>query len=144
MDALSPLSSATALPPAVPTGNASDPCAFADRVALLDRIASDLDGYNMTLLVTTCSGVCQIVYGEGNPDISGIGAMISYGVQALVTIIFGPPLAFVLLACGMDLDSLTRRRFTIWRLLANLSRSVHQSNVFLALSVAIASVIRLK
>ena len=32
-----------ALPPAVPTDNSSDPCAFDDRAILLGRIVSDLD-----------------------------------------------------------------------------------------------------
>jgi hypothetical protein len=61
----------------VPTGNGSDPCAFSDRNSLLARIAGDWQGYNISLLVATCSGVCPYVYGKGNPDISGIGMRLS-------------------------------------------------------------------
>src|SRR5437762_6662067 len=63
----------TTLPPASPTGNSTDPCAFADRITLIDRVEADWQNYNMSLLVATCAGVCPLVYGSGNPDISGIG-----------------------------------------------------------------------
>jgi hypothetical protein len=65
--------SITTLPPAVPTGDNSDPCAFPDRNSLLDRVESDLQEYNVSLLVATCPNVCPFVFGTGNPDISGIG-----------------------------------------------------------------------
>jgi len=70
------LQTLTALPPAMPTGNNSDPCAFPDRDSLLDRIAGDLDNYNISLLIDTCPDVCQYIYGSGNPDISGIGVSV--------------------------------------------------------------------
>src|SRR5436305_14791041 len=57
----------------IPTGNDSDPCAFTDRNSLLDRVTSDWQDYNVSLLVETCAEVCVLVYGTGNPDISGIG-----------------------------------------------------------------------
>jgi hypothetical protein len=127
---------------------------------MLDRVQSDWQGYNISLLVATCAGVCPLVYGSGNPDISGIGvslphdhrclrsflnisqAMISYLIQAIVTITIGPPLAFVLVVFELDLEPLTRRRLKIWKLLANVAQSAHQGNIFVAVSVLVASVIR--
>src|SRR5204863_3159384 len=107
----------TTLPPAVPGGNSSDSCAFPDRNGLIDRVASDWQGYNISLLVATCPGVCAYIYGSGNPDISGIGvcmlfclrgwekkrcddafqAMISYYIQGIVAFVLGPPLALLAL-----------------------------------------------
>jgi hypothetical protein len=69
----------TTLPPADPISNNSDPCAFSNRTGLLNRIDNDPEGYNISLLVTTCSSVCAVVYGSGNPDISGIG--VSYSLR---------------------------------------------------------------
>lgn len=63
----------TTLPPAVPSNNSSSPCNFSDRNSLLVRVESDWQGYNISLLVQTCAGVCPLVFGSGNPDISGIG-----------------------------------------------------------------------
>ena len=68
----------TTLPPAVPTGKSADPCAFSDRNSLINRVASDWQSYNISLLVETCAGVCALVYGSGNPDISGIGVSVVY------------------------------------------------------------------
>jgi len=59
------------LPPATPDGNAS--CAFDNLPELVQRVVEDWAGYNISLLVDTCPGVCDLVYGSGNPDISGIG-----------------------------------------------------------------------
>lgn len=67
-----PSPSLTTLPPASPT-TGRDPCNFTDRNSLIDRVDSDWRGYNISLLVATCEGVCPLVYGDGNPDISGIG-----------------------------------------------------------------------
>lgn len=63
----------TTLPPALPTSNNTDPCAFTDRTSLLDRVESDWQDYNISMLVTVCTQVCPLIYGTGNPDISGIG-----------------------------------------------------------------------
>ena len=68
-----PTSSLTTLPPAQPTGNVSDPCAFEDRNNMIDRVEEVWQEYNVSLLVATCDNVCLFVYGAGNPDVSGIG-----------------------------------------------------------------------
>lgn len=64
------------LPPAQPSGNDTNPCDFADRSTLLNRVVSDWQGYNISLLAEICLGVCVLIYGDGNPDVSGIG--VSY------------------------------------------------------------------
>lgn len=70
---LTSVATLTTLPPASPTGNNTDPCAFSDRKGLFDRIHNNIEAYNVSLLVRTCPEICTLVYGSGNPDISGIG-----------------------------------------------------------------------
>jgi len=50
-----PLQTATisTLPPAQPTSSDANPCQFADRNELLDRVINDWQGYNVSLLVQT-------------------------------------------------------------------------------------------
>lgn len=73
LDGLKPSSFPSTLPPAKPTGS-NDPCAFSDLQELVDRLEENPALYNTTLMVETCDDICQLVYGTGNPDISGIGA----------------------------------------------------------------------
>jgi hypothetical protein len=35
--------------------------------------ASEAGGINITLAVQNCSGICSQAWGNGNPDLSGIG-----------------------------------------------------------------------
>lgn len=67
----STVSTLVTLPPAAPSGNA--PCAFENVTELVERVVEEWAGSNVSLLVQTCPGVCDLVYGTGNPDISGIG-----------------------------------------------------------------------
>ncbi|KAF2427399.1 hypothetical protein EJ08DRAFT_651458 [Tothia fuscella] len=41
-------------------------------------------------IVRQCDGICALAWGIGNPDLSGVGAYISYICQAVLTILFGP------------------------------------------------------
>ncbi|KAF7985916.1 hypothetical protein HWV62_43826 [Athelia sp. TMB] len=45
---------------------------------------------NITAAVSTCQGLCTLAWGVGNPDLSGIGLNISYILQAVLTVLFGP------------------------------------------------------
>ncbi|KDR77333.1 hypothetical protein GALMADRAFT_442853 [Galerina marginata CBS 339.88] len=45
---------------------------------------------NITTTVNSCPGICTLAWGTGNPDLSGIGANVSYILQAVLTCIFGP------------------------------------------------------
>lgn len=76
---LKPSSLPTILPPAKP-GESEDPCAFSDLQNLLDRLEQSSELYNITLLVETCDNICQLLYGTGNPDLSGIGVGFCTGV----------------------------------------------------------------
>ncbi len=67
-------------PPALPTGTNATLCAFNDRNSLIERVASDWQGGNISLLVQTCDNVCALIYGSGNPDISGVGVSCAYSL----------------------------------------------------------------
>jgi len=67
------MSTFTTPPSAFPTGSTSDLCAFVDRNDLINQVSNNWQGYNVSLLVQTCPGVCVLVFGAGNPDICGIG-----------------------------------------------------------------------
>jgi len=45
---------------------------------------------NITTIVSSCPGICSLAWGTGSPDLSGIGTNISYILQAILTILFGP------------------------------------------------------
>ena len=70
------VSKSNTLPPSASTSNSSDPCDFPDLNSLLAKIESERGTYNKSLLVQTCPGVCQLVSGSGNPDISGNGVIL--------------------------------------------------------------------
>ena len=57
--------------PAALGGNVT--CDFDDITSLVGHIVHEWAGYNLSLLVQTCPDTCILVYGSGNPDISGIG-----------------------------------------------------------------------
>jgi hypothetical protein len=69
----SPTAAVTTLPPAQSKGNDTNPCDFTDRWTMLERVVSDWQGYNISLLADRCPNVCGLIYGNGNPDVSGIG-----------------------------------------------------------------------
>ena len=57
-----------------PSSDDTNPCDFTDRWTMIDRVLSFCrQGYNMSLLVDKCPNVCVLIYGDGNPDVSGLG-----------------------------------------------------------------------
>ncbi|KAK3368031.1 hypothetical protein B0H63DRAFT_89004 [Podospora didyma] len=80
-----------------PPSGSSEPMWFIQRSSMAKLFKINWDNYNITYLVDTCDSVCLLVFGAGNPDISGIGVMNSYLIQGLSTIILGPVLASVVL-----------------------------------------------
>ena len=50
---------------------------------------------NITTIVTSCPDICALAWGSGNPDLSGIGANVSYILQAVLTFLCGPVLCLV-------------------------------------------------
>ncbi|KZP16272.1 hypothetical protein FIBSPDRAFT_895156 [Athelia psychrophila] len=47
-------------------------------------------GLNISAAVSNCSEICSIAWGAGDPDLSGIGLIICYIIQAVVTLFSGP------------------------------------------------------
>jgi hypothetical protein len=41
---------------------------------------SNWSDFNISHLVETCDSISLLIYGAGNPEISGIGAMVSYTI----------------------------------------------------------------
>lgn len=67
-------------PSALPTGSNSTLCAFNDRKSLINSVGTDWQSDNISLLVKTCDNACALVYGSGNPDISGVGVSCAYSL----------------------------------------------------------------
>jgi len=156
-----PGATVTSLPPASPEGNNNDPCAFADRQSLINRIDGNFERYNISLLVESCPNVCLLVFGAGNPDMSGIGAsstqassckinadfiqaMVSYIIQGIAVFFFGPVIAVAALVFRLDLSSQATRKPGFTTLLAKISLGINQGASFIALSICIACIIRIK
>ncbi|KAK0652796.1 hypothetical protein B0T16DRAFT_455143 [Cercophora newfieldiana] len=146
MSSFAPTSTTSTPLPPLPTS--SDACSFEDLDSLIDRAVQDWAGYNMSLLVQTCSEVCEVAFGTGNPDISGPGAMVSYVLQGLASITFGPLLGFlsVFIASEPDLDSYFALPKALWmtEYVLPTATSIHQTNLIIALSVLVSSVKRLQ
>src|SRR2546421_4304198 len=70
--------------------------------------------------------------------------MISYCIQSVVTLIFGPLLALSVIIYDLDITAIPDRRFRALKLVAKMSQSTQQANILVALSVTIASLIRIK
>ncbi|KAI9867028.1 MAG: hypothetical protein M1813_000426 [Trichoglossum hirsutum] len=47
---------------------------------------------NLTSLVTRCEDACLTYYGNGNPDLAGVGVVLSYVLQLSFAILYGPVL----------------------------------------------------
>lgn len=67
---------------------ANSSCSFS---SINDVLAQAYKGQlNITTTVSSCPSICTLAWGSGNPDLSGIGANVSYIFQAVLTVIFGP------------------------------------------------------
>ncbi|KAH7393575.1 hypothetical protein BKA64DRAFT_676526 [Cadophora sp. MPI-SDFR-AT-0126] len=97
------------------------------------------DNLDITVLVTTCRNVCDVVLGSGNPDMVGPGVMISYYLQVALSILFGPLLPFIIrIAKKRSFQPVLRQV----ALLEKLLLSVVQTSLFYSSSLFIAAVIR--
>ncbi|RSL57584.1 hypothetical protein CEP54_008205 [Fusarium duplospermum] len=146
-DDLEPSTLPTVLPPAKP-GESEGPCAFSDLKQLLGRLEQSPELHNMTLLVETCDNICPLIYGTGNPDLSGIGAsmMISYAIQGAVLLALGPFfLIAIILIDGQNnpysyARSQSRSRWV--NLVLKLGLPTHRVNSFTAICVLVSALIR--
>lgn len=94
---------------------------------------------NITTTVSLCPGICSLAWGNGNPDLSGIGANISYIFQAVLTVICGPLLCLVYeLRHRWNFDERTEKH------IASLHGTFLDISAQFSIPVAIAAVIRLR
>ena len=92
---------------------------------------------NITTVVTSCPDICALAWGSGNPDLSGIGANVSYILQAVLTFLCGPVLCLVY-------EQRTRWKFSdhVQKHISTLHNSFLDISAQFSIPVAIASVIR--
>ncbi|KAM7185563.1 hypothetical protein V8F20_011756 [Naviculisporaceae sp. PSN 640] len=124
-------------------------CDFEDLQQLVHHVIGvNRTSYNISRLVDTCPDVCDLVYGTGNPDISGIGAVISYTFQGVTSLIFGPLLAVLALYLGSDISAdswftYDPEKVFVAKFFVPVARSIHQANIYTAVSVLVATVARI-
>lgn len=97
------------------------------------------DGLNITSTVVNCPQVCSLAWGNGNPDLSGIGANISYIFQAVLSILCGPLLCVIYE--HRDRWSFNKRT---QKRLAALHDTFLDISAQFSISVVIAAVIRVR
>jgi len=77
------------LPPSDLDGMANSTCLTGTSISdLLDK--ADRNLLNLTATIASCPDICTLAWGQGNPDLSGIGVFISYIMQAILTFLCGP------------------------------------------------------
>ncbi|KAF6825169.1 hypothetical protein CPLU01_10457 [Colletotrichum plurivorum] len=95
-------------------------------------------------LVQQCRNVCILLYGSGNPDITGIGAMICYHIQGILVFLAGPLLRNILALRGRDAFrrvSAGENSNLLSRVFA-LSELTHNKSILLAVPIAVAAAVR--
>ncbi|RDI88124.1 hypothetical protein Vi05172_g2158 [Venturia inaequalis] len=117
--------------------NSSFSCDFTS----INQFLADTEagGVNITLAVERCSAVCSQAWGNGNPDLSGIGVNISYIIQVVLAILFGPVYALVY----RYREPLCIKDEFEKRLIA-LQKGFLDASAQFTIPVAVASVVRLK
>ncbi|WYZ35356.1 hypothetical protein EsH8_X_000003 [Colletotrichum jinshuiense] len=65
----------------------STQCQFSDYQKYVNHIVDNKGDFNVSELVETCGSICPLIFGVGNPDVSGVGAMISYAIQGVSVIL---------------------------------------------------------
>ena len=112
----------------------------ADSISIDNLLAQAVkSGLNLTTTVTDCPEVCSLAWGNGNPDLSGIGANISYIFQAVLSIICGPLVCFIYERRGQwTFHKSTQKR------LSALHDSFLDISAQFSIPVAIAAIIRIK
>ncbi|KAF2671883.1 hypothetical protein BT63DRAFT_452387 [Microthyrium microscopicum] len=94
---------------------------------------------NITQTVSLCPGICSQEWGLGNPDLSGVGANISYIMQAVLTFILGAPF------CALYIFLLEKRAAPRKLLedLETIQDAFLDINAQFSIPVAIAAIVRL-
>lgn len=92
-------------------------------------------------LVEQCPDTCNTVYGNGNPDISGIGVFISFVLLGFYYVVFGPSFGIFILLMPK------RRRQEVRKTLKRFRRlfgTIHATSVFLTFSTLVAACSRMR
>jgi hypothetical protein len=113
-------------------------CSFTSISDLLDKADTNL--LSITTMITSCPDICSLAWGEGNPDLSGIGVNISYKVQAALTPLCGPITCLVYALRHRFKSGLSKRTETR---LSEIHNCFIVTSVGFNLPVAIATVIRI-
>lgn len=153
------------------TGQEPDPCAYNDYWEVADRLShTSHDAAAISdLLIQKCRNVCIIVYGSGNPDITGIEvrsspsfislsidcslvshisqAMICYHIQGILVFLAGPVLRNLLVLRGRDSFRSVMRfppssNDPLGRVFA-LAELTHTTSILLAVPIAVATTVRI-
>ncbi|TFK67424.1 hypothetical protein BDN72DRAFT_859158 [Pluteus cervinus] len=129
--------------------NSTFECGFSSLNDVLNQAATH--DTNITELVQSCQSICNLVWGTGNPDLSGIGANISYILQFVLIIIFGP---IFLLVYGMRDrlgDYLNKRwgvdkeKIVVWVAeFVQLQDTFTDASAQFTISVSVAMIVRIK
>ncbi|KAF6843605.1 hypothetical protein CMUS01_01932 [Colletotrichum musicola] len=142
-------SSKLVLPPTDPTSQNPDPCAYTNYWEAAERLGQSAnDAAAMSdHLVQQCRNVCILLYGSGNPDITGIGVLTSHPPPSWVKVhlfLAGPVLRNILALRGRDAfrrvragenGNLLSRMFAI-------SELTHNTSILLAVPIAVAPTVR--
>ncbi|TFK64483.1 hypothetical protein BDN72DRAFT_263454 [Pluteus cervinus] len=113
--------------------NSTSECGFSSLNDVLNQ--AEHNNVNITEIAQSCQSICNLVWGTGNPDLSGVGANASYILQVALTFIFGPIFAFVnTRKIGQD----TRKKLQI------LHDTFVDASALFAIPVAIATIVRIR
>lgn len=119
--------------------NLPPPCSnFTDRNNFIHW--ANTTHFNVTRVVEDCQSICTLFYGTGNPDISGIGVMISYYMQCAITSVTGPFLIIIDLALIYLGASRGKRAWVA--AFKRIHNTVTATNALFAFSLVTASVAR--
>jgi len=115
---------------------ANSTCSITSISDLLDK--GDRYLLNVTTTIASCPSICSLAWGNGNPDLSGIGVNVSYIMQAILALLCGPILAVIyFFRNGLRLDERTQDR------LSEILNTFVDISAAFNIPVAIAAVIRL-
>ncbi|KAF7502220.1 hypothetical protein GJ744_006433 [Endocarpon pusillum] len=107
----------------------------------LDLLPMEQDpNANLESLIAGCSDVCSLVWGKGNPDLAGIGVVISYGFQLGLAILFGPIIFVDLFFFSVLRQSRRTSRLVTW--LSQSHQTCLWSQLLYAIAISLACFIR--
>ncbi|KAF1833253.1 hypothetical protein BDW02DRAFT_570236 [Decorospora gaudefroyi] len=114
--------------------NTTHPCDSLKQFA--DFFTTSNTTSNITSLVQACPQQCNLAWGTGNPDLSGIGVFISYIFQFGVCLLLGP--GYIVLHQCLDKRDAARRHLSSVHVVALATTSLFAS------PIAVASIVHLK